>query len=402
MTDTPGWASPSSSEPPRDDARPPADAPAAVPGPSAPPQATPGPTGPTGAPGTGQPWGQQGWGQQWGQQPPGGHRPYGWGAPASPKPGVIPLRPLSFGELLDGAVTTVRRHWRTVLSLSLGLAVLSQAGTVLVDLLVKGKTGESTQTLRLLAGMPLELLLNVFATALLTIVVSRAVLGRSVTAGEAWRDARPRLLQLLGLTLLTALLGPGVILLGFAPMAGYGLAGGGSDALVGLLSLLGLLTVPVALWLWIRFSLAAPALMLEKQGVLTALSRSRRLVRGAWWRVLGVTVLSYLLALVVAVVIAVPFQFLGMLLGFESLNGQGLPDAADRGIPMVLLMAVAGIIAGTFTTPFIAAVGVLVYIDQRIRREALDIELARAAGLPEHGGTGSGWGAEGNPTPARR
>ncbi|MET8545610.1 hypothetical protein ABZW03_33980, partial [Kitasatospora sp. NPDC004799] len=282
----------------------------------------------------------------------------------------------------------------------LGLAVIAQAGSVLVNLMIKGRTGEATNTLRLLAGLPLELLLNVFATALLTIVVSRAVLGRSATAGEAWRDARPRLLQLLGLTLLTVLLGPGVMLLGFAPLFGYSAVGSGSVAISGLLTLVGLLTVPVAIWLWIRFSLAAPALMLEKQGVLTALSRSRRLVRGAWWRVLGINLLGHLLAFVVAVVIAVPFQFLGLALGFESLNRQGLPDSADRGVAMVLLLAVAGIIAGTFTTPFIAAVGVLVYIDQRIRREALDIELARAAGLPEHGGTG--WGGPGDPTTARR
>lgn len=398
MTDTPGWASPSSSEPPRDDARPPADAPAAVPGPSAPPQATPGWTGPAGAPG-------QQWGQQWGQQPPGGHRPYGWNAPADPRPGVIPLRPLSFGELLDGAVTTVRRHWRTALALSLGLAVLAQAGNVLVNLLVKGKTGEATQTLRLLAGLPLELLLNVFATALLTIVVSRAVLGRSVTAGEAWRDSRPRLPQLLGLTLLTLLIGPGVALLGFAPLIGYLAAGQDTPAIAGLLTLVGLLSLPVALWLWMRFSLAAPALMLEKQGVLTALSRSRRLARGAWWRILGINLLGHVLALVVAMVVVIPFQFLGLLLGFESLNAQGLPDSADRSVAMVLLLAVAGIIAGTFTTPFIAAVGVLVYIDQRIRREALDIELSRAAGLPGHDGPGhdgTGRGAPGDPSPARR
>ncbi|MFJ6385284.1 hypothetical protein ACIQI7_35440 [Kitasatospora sp. NPDC092039] len=387
MTDTPGWASPSSSEPPRDDARPPADATAAAPGPSAPPQAAPGWTGPAGAPRGGQQWGQ----------PSGGHRPYGWGAPASPKPGVIPLRPLNTGELLDGAVTTVRRNWRTVLALSLGLAVLSQAGTVLVNLMVKGRTGEATQVLRLLAGLPLDLLLNVFATALLTIVVSRAVLGRSATAGEAWRDARPRLLQLLGLTLITALMGPGVVLLGFVPLLGYEAGGAGSPAIKGLLALVALLIVPVAVWLWIRFSLAAPALMLEKQGVLTALSRARRLARGAWWRILGITLLGHVLALVVALVIAVPAQFIGLALGFESLDGQGLPDSADRGVAMLLLLAVAGIIAGTFTTPFIAAVGVLVYIDQRIRREALDIELARAAGLPEHGGTGPG-----DPTAARR
>ncbi|MFI8458398.1 glycerophosphoryl diester phosphodiesterase membrane domain-containing protein [Kitasatospora sp. NPDC085464] len=390
MTDTPGWASPGSSEPPRDGVRPPVDAPAAVPGPSAPPQATPG-------------WNAHPGEQarpQWGQQPPGSRQPYGWGAPQSPKPGVIPLRPLGMGELLDGAVSTVRRQWRTVLALSLGMAVIAQGGTVVVDLLVKGKTGTATQALRLVAALPLQLLLDVLAAALLTIVVSRAVLGRSVTAGEAWRDARPRLLQLLGLTLLTALMGPGVALLGFAPMFGYSAGGADEPATTALLSLVGLLALPVAAWLWIRYSLAAPALMLEKQGVTAALSRSRRLVRGSWWRILGITLVSKVLSIVVAVVIAVPFRFLGVLLGLDSFAGQGLTAAAHEGAGMVALMAVAGIIAGTLTTPFMAAVGVLLYVDQRIRREALDIELARAAGLPEYGGTG--WGGQADQPPAGR
>ena len=34
------------------------------------------------------------------------------------------------------------------------------------------------------------------------------------------------------------------------------------------------------------------------------------------------------------------------------------------------------------TFPITAGVTVLLYIDQRIRREALDLELARAAGVP--------------------
>ncbi|WP_051830032.1 MULTISPECIES: hypothetical protein [Streptomyces] len=387
MTDTPGWASPGSSEPPRDGVRPPADAPAAVPGPSAPPQSTPG-------------WNAQYGRPQWGQQPPGGQRPYGWGAPQSPTPGVIPLRPLGIGELLDGAVTTVRRHWRTVLALSLGIAVVAQAGAVVVDLLVRGKTGAATQTLRLVAALPLQLLLDVLAAALLTIVVSRAVLGRSASAGEAWRDARPRLLQLLGLTVLTVLMGPGVALLGFAPLVGYRISGSHEPATAALLFLVGLLTLPVAAWLWVRYCLAAPALMLEKQGVTTALSRSRRLVRGSWWRVFGITLLSKLLGLVVAVVIAVPFRFIGLLLGFDSLDRHGLTDSTQQVAGMVVVMAIAGIIAGTLTTPFMAAVGVLVYVDQRIRREALDIELARAAGLPEYGD--AGWGEQTDQTPARR
>jgi len=47
-----------------------------------------------------------------------------------------------------------------------------------------------------------------------------------------------------------------------------------------------------------------------------------------------------------------------------------------------LLLASAGqIIAGTIAIPFVALVTVIVYLDQRMRREGMDIELARAAGV---------------------
>ncbi|MEU8511115.1 hypothetical protein AB0C76_05945 [Kitasatospora sp. NPDC048722] len=397
MTDTPGWASPGSSEPPRDDARPPADAPAGVPGPSAPPQGAPAPPPAWGGPQV--PPARNGWGGP-PPGPQGPYGPYGWGAPPSPKPGVIPLRPLGLGELLDGSVSTIRKHWRTALGLSLGIAVLQQAGGVGAQLLVGGKTGDFTAVLVVLASLPLNLLLGVIATALLTVVVSRAILGQSVTIGEAWRGARPQLLQLLGLTLLTGLITGGVMVLGFGPLIGYTAAGAASPAIVGLLVIVGLLSLPVVVWLWIQLSLAAPALMLEKQGVITALSRSRRLVRGSWWRICGITVLSQIIAFIVSAIIAVPFTIIGLVLGFGDLQQQ-MESGGTTQQPVALLVAtaVAGVIASTLTVPFTAGIGVLLYVDQRIRREALDIELARAAGLPEYGGTG--WGDQAGADPTR-
>ena len=43
------------------------------------------------------------------------------------------------------------------------------------------------------------------------------------------------------------------------------------------------------------------------------------------------------------------------------------------------ITAVAAILASVLTTPFTASVVALLYIDLRIRREGLDVELARAA-----------------------
>src|ERR671918_262293 len=60
----------------------------------------------------------------------GGQPPYpGWSTrqpPAAVKPGVIPLRPLGVGEILDGAVTTIRRNPGPMLGLSAIVAIVTQ------------------------------------------------------------------------------------------------------------------------------------------------------------------------------------------------------------------------------------------------------------------------------------
>src|SRR5688572_28137295 len=74
------------------------------------------------------------------QQQPGGAPypaapppPMYYGPPQAPKPGVIPLRPLGLGEILDGAITTMRTYPKQVL----GVSVLISAIT---NLLVFGVT----------------------------------------------------------------------------------------------------------------------------------------------------------------------------------------------------------------------------------------------------------------------
>src|SRR5262245_47192942 len=58
--------------------------------------------------------------------PPGAASGYG-------KPGVIPLRPLSVGEILDGAVTTMRRHPALVFGIAALVAVISAALTLVAN-----------------------------------------------------------------------------------------------------------------------------------------------------------------------------------------------------------------------------------------------------------------------------
>ncbi len=120
-----------------------------------------------------------------------------------------------------------------------------------------------------------------------------------------------------------------------------------------------------------------PALVLERIGVIASLRRSRRLVTGSWWRVFGILLLATIIAFVLSGIIAIPFQVIGTIVGggFEDVD-------APFSMGALVITSIGSVIATTITLPFAAAISVLLYIDQRMRREGLDLELARAAGIP--------------------
>ncbi|MGW3496874.1 glycerophosphoryl diester phosphodiesterase membrane domain-containing protein [Streptomyces sp. NPDC001020] len=424
MKDTPGWASPGSA--PSDGRQPDASG-------------TQPPEQPSDQSGTDQPqpptqWSQeqpppgqwsaphpQGPGQAppppgpgWGGPPPPGPGGYGgpgggyggwggnWGPPPAAKPGVIPLRPLGVGEILDGAVSTMRTYWRTVLGISLTVAVVTEIVVILLQGFVLDNNA-TTDTLNdpnasvselshalgssmLSSGAVflVALLGTIVATALLTTVTSRAVLGRPVATAEAWRDARPQLAKLFGLTLLLPLMALAIVAVGTLP--GILVAVAGSTAAGDSLIVLGGLGASVvALWIMIRFSLASPALMLEKQSIRKSLSRSVKLVRGSWWRVFGIQLLAQFIAFIVASIIVIPFTFLAGALSDDGISGLVNGGVGSLGWTFLIISGVGSVIGRMLTFPITAGVTVLLYIDLRIRREALDLDLARAAGIQGQG-----------------
>ncbi|WP_328913774.1 MULTISPECIES: glycerophosphoryl diester phosphodiesterase membrane domain-containing protein [unclassified Streptomyces] len=381
-------------------------------------QDTPPPTAAAGHPGWShqQPPAEQGWarwtppqnaqppkppqqgGPRWGGGAPmaGGWQQQGpWSKPQAPKPGVIPLRPLGVGEILDGAIAILRRYWRAIVGFTFAVALVTQGvGIVLQGTLVDNTRLKSLQNdpdpslsdvyhafRSTLLGSALAVLVIMVgllvATAMLTMVTSRAVLGHKVTAGEAWRDARPRVLQLIGLTLLLLVIYCGV--LGLAVLPGVLISLAGAEDGGAMLASLGLVGgFVVVLWLWIQWSLASPALMLEKQGIVSAMKRSAKLVRGKWWRVLGVQLLSIALVYIASTIIDLPFTLLaGAITGDDFTSF--LNADTNPGWSFLIISGVGSVLGATITLPISAGVTALLYMDQRIRRESLDLELARAA-----------------------
>ncbi|MFF8612422.1 hypothetical protein [Streptomyces sp. NPDC015350] len=403
MNDTPGWASPGSAPSEGQGAN--------VPRPSEPADgsgqggnwsSTQPPAGqwsPPSAPGAGPHTPPPAAGRGAGGPGPGpGGGPYGpgWGQPpAAAKPGVIPLRPLGVGEILDGAVSTMRAHWRTVLGITLTVSVIAQIAIILVQRFLlpdpveidPDATGpealrqaaDSAQS-ALISSLPsvlIGMIATLITTSVLTVVISRSVLGRPVTLAEAWAEARPRLAQLLGLTLLLALISAAILTVGILPGLLIGSAAGAALALIGFLA-----SSAVTIWLMVRFSLASPALMLERQSIAASMRRSAKLVGGAWWRTFGVLALTWLLTFIVSIIVAIPFGVIAMAVDGGGIGSVLTDGSMDFGWPFLIVSGIGEVVISTITYPLSAGVMALLYIDQRIRREALDLELGRAAGLP--------------------
>src|SRR4051812_24727953 len=187
---------------------------------------------PESAPQQGAPTPQWGRPAQWGQPAPaswgtpGESGPRGWEPAGYGKPpaGIVPLRPLSVGEILDGAFQAVRANPRTMVGTSAAVIAAVTVLSVVPEALLLNRlrdnpvlTGRSTtlnDQLDLLGGAGAARIVTGVLTfvavtmleVLLIVPVSEAVLGRRIDAGEMWRRARGRLLAALGLALLRGLL----------------------------------------------------------------------------------------------------------------------------------------------------------------------------------------------------
>lgn len=352
-------------------------------------------------PGYGQPGeGQPGQGQPGGSGPPAALPSYPrWQSQAqAPKPGVIPLRPLGVGEILDGAFTSIRRNPRATLGIAallltgsavitttLSLILVHYVGTV--NLPTPGQQLTTQQASQLLTRMGevlaptaavsivLAFIVDTVLTGLLTVVIGRSVLGHKITAGGAWQIARPRMAALIGATLLIPLILIG-IWVAFAIVLVILAVLHAPGALIGGLAALGAIAgIILTIWLTIMFRMAAQVVVLEREGPVRALARSWRLVRGSFWRVLGITLLAGLIVVVTAGVLQIPFSLIGALAG----GGSSLLPATGGSVAGILISAVGGVVAGAVARPISAGVAVLLYVDLRMRREGLDLVLQTAA-----------------------
>jgi hypothetical protein len=348
------------------------------------------------------------------------HNPYNqhpYGQPryvAPPKPGIVPLRPLMFGEILDGSFQTIRRNAKAML----GAAVLAQSLAVILAAVITAVTATSMVSfeawaenatpedlaslgLGFLAAFLVVLVLTLFISAVLqgamVVPVARSILNRPTGFRQMWGLARSRAWALVRLAALMMAAG----LLAFVVLAGIAVALVSAMEGTGALLLIPLVPAFIALsfWIYIKLMVAPAAVVIEELGALDGLRRSWSLTRANWWRIFGITLVVSVMVGVIGQVVMIPVSllptFLGGVISPHGGTGQDIAIAVGVGVATAVLGALVGAVGYAFQTSVMA----LLYMDLRMRKDGLDIALLRLLesgadpeGIPGRGMTATGPG----------
>jgi hypothetical protein len=262
------------------------------------------------------------------------------------------LRPLGVGESLDAAIKIYRSTWRALFKV---VAVVILPTSVLVALVQLSAGSSRTLQLNPSTGTAADTIdgsrLAIFLGANIVVVVLTFVAGQLATAGSlrivagAYLGETPSWTQ--SLRFAVSRLGA-LVVLAIAVLV---------CELVGLLFCI----VP-GVWLWGSFGVAVPALLMEGIGPFKAMGRSFNLVRKRFWPVFGALALATILTFLISGALG------GVLLGVTLGTGGNEVASAVASTAVTFLSSLV-------TTPFVAAVSVVVYVDLRVRKEGYDLWL---------------------------
>jgi hypothetical protein len=311
---------------------------------------------------------------------------------AAHKPGAMPLRPLGLGDIYDAAFRIIRFNPKA----TVGSAVLVAAVTMMIPVVVTaiatftvGMTlsedgftasagaseilGTIVSIGSLYGGTILLQIGLIFVTGMVAHVANAAAIGQRLTLGEAWAATKGKRWKLLGLTAVINV----AFFLALGVYIGLWVAIGFSGTAAAMV-VWGIVTVPAFIagmwWFWIRiYYMPAPVLMLEPVGVFAAIGRGYRLTHKQFWRIFGIGLLTVIITSVAGGILSVPVSLVGQLASLA------VPEYEVLGLAVT--QAVASILSAAFVAPFTAAVTALLYIDQRMRKEAFDVELMSRAGI---------------------
>ena len=368
-----------------------------------------------------QPWGapeqpaqpqqaQQPWGapeqpaqpqQQWGAAPQPdaawqGTQTQGGTAWTVAQPGIIPLRPLTVGELFNGAFQAVRVNPQTMFGFAFAIMAVvglvqaffaSSSSSSLTRALSSGDTDDLVYSLGSSMGSfvtsGLTLLATAFLSGMLALTVWDAVLGRKSSPADAWHRFSPRFVPVLLATLLIGIIefvAIVVVLLVFlipfflvvvntASARSYDSASAGIGGALSIIFLMIVALIVIACFLTVKFAFTSSAVVLEGLGPVDAMKRSWSLSKGSFWRILG---RIWLIGIVTTLITSV----LGAVVG--AILGVGANAAESLGL-LVAFSAFVSALLSAVVIPVQSSFYTLMYLDERMRKENLAPMIAQEA-----------------------
>jgi hypothetical protein len=260
---------------------------------------------------------------------------------------ALRLRPLTLMDVLDESFRLYRANFPLLAGLAIGLVIpllaiqLFSGAYSGLGILFDAFSNPSSVTPLVqppnpfvtLLQYPVQLALVPFQAGALFAAAVAIVLGTPVSIGSVLRAVLKRYWALWAISLL------------------YGLAS------------LGLLCLPLGIWLLTRLSMMIPVLFTEMAPASTAIDRSWRLTDHAFWRTFALLLLSLVLAYVVQAALAGVF-----------VSTAAIFPGLTTGLRVILIVGLASLMT-QLVQPLVVMAITLLYFDLRVRKEAFDLEL---------------------------
>jgi len=294
------------------------------------------------------------------------------------------LRPLGIADILDETVEIYKSNFVLLVGISAFLYVpllLTNVATnkqpkldpVHPDMAVAfGYLG-----FMVLVGC-LYALASWIVTGALAFGISERYLGRQTSIGACYRRIlKPSTLfsflaagiltglavgaafSLWGLVIVVGCFGVGVA-------AGFGQGLGGMSGIIALSCLVAFLTLPMPLYIALRLPLVGPAFVVEMRGITGSLGRSWGLMKGSMMKAFWLFLLVIVATTLIETIATMPF-------GMSDIKS--IVSATPQSSATTVLGTIVQTILGTLLLPITSIVTILLYYDQRIRKEGFDLEV---------------------------
>lgn len=321
--------------------------------------------------------------------------PRTWTPP--PKRGLVPLRPVPYGQVLSAPFRLQRRTPRTTLAPALLVSLVTTAAALLArwvlttapqealdssyydDFLIANNIVAVSDAIAGWVPLALAFPATALLTGLVVVPAARALLAERVSFRGVRFRLRGRTVSLLLWTLLVLLVSVGILaLLSLLPLlaASSSTIGGAFAFLAAFLELAVL--IPSLGYVIARLGFTSAVIAIEGRRLGSAIARSWRLTRRSGFRLLATQLLIWIVVALASGVLSAPVGWaLDLVGGLIWPNGPSVAEAAWYGAGRAVVINVVSAVLGAFGLVLQTVCAALLYLDQRMRVEALDLTLAR-------------------------